>query len=106
MLASASGELKTRSEPNSVCRPGGQLEDAALALHLCERLFAAGVGHVLAIDHDARIAAHLVVQAGVDQVGHGARACALRPPAALTRRLRRRLHLLRRERSAGGIEIL
>ena len=32
----------------------------------------AGVGHVLAKDHDARITLHLVLQAGVDQVGHGA----------------------------------
>ena len=56
---------------------GGELEDAAFALDLSQRLFAAGVGHVFAIDHDARIAAHLVVQAGVDQVGHGAGFAAL-----------------------------
>ena len=56
---------------------GGELEDAALALDLGERLLAAGVGHVFAIDDDARVAAHLVVQAGVDQVGHGARIAAL-----------------------------
>ena len=60
---------------------GGQLEDAALALHFVQRLFAAGVGHVFAVDHDARIAAHLVVQAGVDQVGHGARIALLPLPA-------------------------
>ena len=51
---------------------GGELEDAALAFDLGERLFAAGVGHVFAEDDDARVAAHLVVQAGVDEVGHGA----------------------------------
>ncbi len=56
---------------------GGELEDAALALDLGERVFAAGVGHVFAVDDDARIAAHLVVQAGVDEVGHGARLGAL-----------------------------
>ena len=50
---------------------GGELEDAAFALDLGERVFAAGVGHVFAVDDDARIAAHLVVQAGVDEVGHG-----------------------------------
>ena len=56
---------------------GGELEDAALAFDFGERLFAAGVGHVFAVDDDARIAAHLVVQAGVDEVGHGAGSCPL-----------------------------
>ena len=63
---------------------GGELEDAALAFDLGERIFAAGIGHVFAVDDDARIAAHLVAQAGVDQVGHGAR------PRPLRRRLCRR----------------
>ena len=51
----------------------GDLEDAALALHLAEVLLAAGVGHVLAEDDDARIARHLVLQAGVEQVHHRGR---------------------------------
>ena len=72
MLASASGELKTRSEPNSVCRPAVSLKTPPLPLTSVSACLAAGVGHVFAVDHDARIAAHLVVQAGVDQVGHGA----------------------------------
>ena len=79
MLASASGELKTRSEPNSVCRPAVSLKTPPLPLTSARALFAAGVGHVFAVDHDARIAAHLVVQAGVDQVGHGARSGRLWP---------------------------
>ena len=41
----------------------GELEDAALSLHFVERLHAAGVGHVFAVDHDALVAAHLVAQA-------------------------------------------
>ena len=57
----------------------GDLEDAALALDLGEARFARAVGHVLAEDHDARVARHLVVQARVEQVDHGLRA---RPAAA------------------------
>jgi hypothetical protein len=57
MLASASGELKTRSDPYSLC--------------LVQNFFAAGVSHVLPIDHDPWIAAHFVKEAGIDEVGHG-----------------------------------
>ena len=52
---------------------GGELEDSALPLDLVQRGFAAGVGHVLAEDDYAGIASHLIVEAGVDQIGHGAR---------------------------------
>ena len=72
MLASASGELNTRSEPNVALQSRGQLEDAALALHLllAQILLAAAVGHILAEHHDALVALHLVLEAGVDEVGH------------------------------------
>ena len=51
----------------------GDLEHAALAGDGGERLLAAGVGHVLAEDDDARIARHLVAQRGVDGVHHRVR---------------------------------
>ena len=73
MLASASGRVEDALGAEFGLQAGGELEDAALAFDLGERVFAAGVGHVFAVDDDARIAAHLVVQAGVDQVGHGLR---------------------------------
>ena len=63
MLASASGELKTRSRAELALQVGGDLEDAALALDLVEALLARAVGDVLAEDDDARVARHLVVQA-------------------------------------------
>ena len=47
------------------------LEDATLAFDLVELVFVAAIGHVFAEDHDARIARHLVPQAGVDLVHHG-----------------------------------
>ena len=77
IFASASGELNTRSEPNSVCKPGGQLENPALAFDLVQSLFAAGIGHIFAVHDDARIAPHLVLQADVDQVRHRPRRAAL-----------------------------
>ena len=80
MLASASGELKTRSAPKRPLQPVGDLEHAALALDLVERLLAGAVGDVLAEHHDALVARHLVAQAGVDEVDHGLEAAA--PPGA------------------------
>ena len=71
MQASASGELKQRVLPNCRCKPVRDLEDAALALDLGQIAFVAAVGHVLAKDQDARVAGHLVPQAGVDEVHHG-----------------------------------
>jgi hypothetical protein len=71
MLASASGELKTRSEPKLALEAVRDLEDAALALALFRALFALAVGHVLAEDHDAGIAGHLVDIGRVQQVDHG-----------------------------------
>ncbi len=53
---------------------GGELEDAALAFELAgaERFVAGGVGYVFAEDYDALVAAHLVFEAVVDELGHGA----------------------------------
>jgi len=56
---------------------GGEFEDAALAFDFRKRFGAAGVGNVFAVKHDARIAAHFVVEAGVDKVRHGARIASL-----------------------------
>ena len=71
IAASASGMLKARRAPNSDCNPCGDLEDAALAFHLGQVLLAAAIGHVLAEGYDQRVAAHLLMQRGVDQVDHG-----------------------------------
>ena len=70
MFASASGELKTRVRAELALQVVGDLEDAALALDRGQALLAAAVGHVLAEDDDRRVARHLVVQAGVQQVDH------------------------------------
>ncbi len=48
----------------------GDLEDAALARHELQCLAAAGVGDVLAEDHDARVARHLVLEGPVDGGHH------------------------------------
>ena len=50
--------------------PVRHLEDATLALHLCEGFLARRVGHVLAEHDDARVPLHLVAQAAVDEVYH------------------------------------
>ena len=68
------------------------LEDAALALHLAEARLARAVRDVLAEHHDARVARHLVVEAGVQQVDHRAR---------VALRLR-----LAGERRRGGVDVL
>jgi hypothetical protein len=62
ILASARGELKTRAEPKR-----------RFALDLGQARLAAAVGNVLAEQHEARIARHLVVEAGVQKVDHGLR---------------------------------
>ena len=85
---------------------GRKLEDAAFALHFTERFLTAGVGHVLAIHHDAGVAAHLVVQAGIDQVGHGARAAALRPAGLSASGDTGSPGALRGENRTGGVELL
>ena len=46
----------------------GDLEDTALALDFAEFVFVAAVGHVLAIDDDARVPRHLVTQGGIDKI--------------------------------------
>ncbi len=51
----------------------GDLEDAALPLHLADVPFARDVGDVFAEDENAWIAHHLVAQAAVDQVDHRGR---------------------------------
>ena len=105
MLASASGELKTRSEPNSVLQARRQLENSAFALHFVRALFAAGVGHIFAIDDDARIAAHLVVQAGIDEVGHGARSAALGARRFTRTAIPAASHCFGGKRGAGRVKI-
>ena len=65
MLASASGELNTRSDAELPLQAPGDLEDAALALHLVQVLLAGHVRHVLAEHDDARVPPHLVPHAGV-----------------------------------------
>ncbi len=53
---------------------GGELEDSPFAFDLLvgEVFLAGAVGDIFAEDDDARVAAHFVVEAGVDEVGHGA----------------------------------
>ena len=70
MLASASGELKTRSRPNSRCRPSVALKTPPLPRHLGQDLRAAGVRHVLAEDDDAGVALHLVPEGPIDGGDH------------------------------------
>ena len=48
----------------------GDFEDSALAFHLGQIAFMAAVGNVLAENHDARIASHLILQAGIDEIHH------------------------------------
>ena len=63
MLASASGELKTRSLAVQPLQAVRHLEHAALAGRpSASASLAAGVGDVLAEDDDARVARHLVLQ--------------------------------------------
>ena len=66
MLASASGELYTRSRPKRFCSPQVTPNTPPLPLHLGEQLLVRGVRHVLAEQQDARVARHLVAQAVVD----------------------------------------
>ena len=91
MLASASGELKTRSLPNRPLQAVGDLEDAALAGHRRQRVRSAAVGHVLAEDDDPRVARHLVLERAVDGRDH-------RVGSALGRRLGG-------EGAGGGIDV-
>jgi hypothetical protein len=67
MLASASGALKTRWS-RTCAQVVGHLEDAALALHLAER--SRGAPATSSRRPDPRVAGHLVVQAGVQEVDH------------------------------------
>ena len=82
------------------------LKTPPLPFDLSQRLFAAGVGHVFAVDHNARIAAHLVVQAGVDQVGHGARTAALCAAGLSSAGIARRVRLLSGKGRAGGVKVV
>ena len=52
MEASARGVLKTRCGAEFGLQSRGDLENAALALHLGEIFFAAAIGHVFAEDQD------------------------------------------------------
>ena len=71
MQASARGELIAARAAKLPLQPVRDFEDAALALDLAQIAFVAAVGHVLAKNQDARVARHLVLQAGVDEVDHG-----------------------------------
>ena len=93
MLASASGELKTRALPKSPLQIGGDFEDAALAFHLFEILLARAIGDVFAKDHDALVARHLVVKARVDQIDHRLRSASV-------------LLVRRRDALVCGVEVL
>ncbi len=75
MLASASGELKTRALPNFRCRFAVTLKTPPLPFTFSRYCFARTIGHVFAEHDDARIALHLRVQAAVDQIDHRAGDC-------------------------------
>ncbi len=73
MEASAMGELKQRRRAEFGLQSGGQLEDAAFAFDFGQIAFAAAIGDVFAEHDHAVVAAHLLVEGAVDQVGHGPR---------------------------------
>ena len=73
MLASASGELNTRSDPNAFWQSVRDLEDAALALDLLQVLLVRRVRDVLAEHDDARVRRHLVLHRPVDGGDHRVR---------------------------------
>src|SRR5438445_3504854 len=64
------GRVVDALAPELTLQAPGDLEDPALALDLLEELLAAAVRHVLPESEDARIAGHLVLEAGVEQVHH------------------------------------
>ena len=103
MLASASGELKTRVEPNLRCRPCVTLKTPPLPEHRCQRVLAAAVRHVFAEHDDARVARHLVLQRAIDRRDHRVRACLLALPASRT--LRRRIDVGREDVEADRIDV-
>ena len=57
--------------PERALQPPGDLEHPTLPLHVAEVPFPAAIRHILAEDHDPRIACHFVAQADVEQVDHG-----------------------------------
>ena len=85
---------------------GGEFEDAAFAFNFIERLVAAGISYVFAIDHNARIASHLVVQAGVDQVGHGARTASLCTAGFSSACFAGRVRMFSGKGHAGGVKVV
>ena len=64
MLASASRRVEHALRAELALQSGGQLEDAALALHhlLAQIFFAAAIGDVFAENDDALVALHLIAQ--------------------------------------------
>ena len=102
MLASASGELKTRVAAEGALQAVRDLEDAALALHVLERCLAAAVGDVLAEHDDARVARHLVLQRAVDRRDHRV-GLALAAAAAVLERRRRRIDVGRVDVERRGV---
>ena len=93
MLASASGELNTRALPKARCSPCVTLKTPPFPEHVLERGLAAAVGDVLAEDHDARIARHLVLERAVDGGDHR---------VGLARRSRPRSRMHRDDGSTSG----
>ena len=73
MLASARGELYTRSPPKAFCSPQVTLKTPPLPFTSARLVLAAGVGYVLPEDHDPGIPRHLVLEAAVEQVDHRGR---------------------------------
>ena len=70
MLASASGELKTRVPPNARCSPCVTLKTPPLPWTDSSAASRLAVGDVLAEHDDARVARHLVLHRAVDGRDH------------------------------------
>ncbi len=102
MLASASGELNTRSDPNAPCNPAVSLKTPPLPLTCFSRRYSSRLQSATSSPKTTMrwIALHLVLQASVDQVGHGlfaaARLARQRRPYRLGLKLCRRGIQIRR----------
>ena len=102
MLASASGELKTRSLPKARCRPCVTLKTPPLPETDASASGSAAVGDVFAEHDDARVARHLVFQRAIDRRDHRVGPPFRRRLASKTRR-RRRIDVGREDVERDGI---